>query len=327
MKLVGALPKFEPGASVATRSACGEVMNALAPVVPELTGGSADLGPSNKTVLKGLGDVAPGAFEGRNLHYGIRELAMAAIVNGLTAFGGWRGYGATFFVFSDYCKPAIRLAALMKLPSIFVFSHDSFYVGEDGLTHEPVEQLAALRATPGLTTFRPADANETAYAWAEMLLNTTGPSCLLTTRQNLPVLPGVRHEGVAKGGYVIYEQGPQSMETVLFVASGSEVSLCIAAAKKLAEEGKSVRVASIPSYELFLRQPNAYRETVLPELMKKRVFVEAGVRYGWDRFRMDFRTTRFVTMDRFGASAPYKTLAEKFGYTVENVLKVAREIA
>ncbi|MBQ1345805.1 MAG: transketolase [Kiritimatiellae bacterium] len=327
MKLVGALPKFEPGASVATRSACGEVMNALAPVVPELTGGSADLGPSNKTVLKGLGDVAPGAFEGRNLHYGIRELAMAAIVNGLTAFGGWRGYGATFFVFSDYCKPAIRLAALMKLPSIFVFSHDSFYVGEDGPTHEPVEQLAALRATPGLTTFRPADANETAYAWAEMLLNTTGPSCLLTTRQNLPVLPGVRHEGVAKGGYVIYEQGPQSMETVLFVASGSEVSLCIAAAKKLAEEGKSVRVASIPSYELFLRQPNAYRETVLPELMKKRVFVEAGVRYGWDRFRMDFRTTRFVTMDRFGASAPYKTLAEKFGYTVENVLKVAREIA
>ena len=327
MKLVEALPKFDPAKKIATRTACGEVMNALAKVVPELVGGSADLGPSNKTVLKGLGDVGPGVFEGRNIHYGIRELAMTAIANGLTAFGGFRGFGATFFVFSDYCKPAIRLAALMKLPSIFVFSHDSFYVGEDGPTHEPIEHLVALRATPGLTTFRPADANETAYAWTEMLLNTTGPSCILTTRQDLPVLSGVRHEGVAKGGYVIYEQGPQSMETVLFVASGSEVSLCIEAAKKLAEEGKSVRVVSIPSFELFIRQKNDYRETVLPELMKKRVFVEAGVRYGWDRFRMDFRTTRFITMDRFGASAPYKTLAEKFGYTVENVLKVAKEIA
>ena len=327
MKLVEALPKFETGKSIATRSACGDVMNAVAKVVPELVGGSADLGPSNKTVLKGLGDIGPGSFEGRNIHYGIRELAMTAIANGLTAFGGFRGYGATFFVFSDYCKPAIRLAALMKLPSIFVFSHDSFYVGEDGPTHEPIEHLVALRATPGLVTFRPADANETAYAWSEMLLNTSGPSCILTTRQNLPVLDGVRHEGVAKGGYVIYEQGPQSMDTVLFIASGSEVSLCIEAAKKLAEEGKSVRVASIPSFELFIQQKNEYRETILPELMKKRVFVEAGVRYGWDRFRMDFRTTRFITMDHFGASAPYKTLAEKFGYTVENVLKVAKEIA
>ena len=327
MKLVEALPKFDPAKKIATRAACGEVMNALAKVVPELVGGSADLGPSNKTILKGLGDIAPGAFEGRNIHYGIRELAMTAMANGLTAFGGFRGFGATFFVFSDYCKPAIRLAALMKLPSIFVFSHDSFYVGEDGPTHEPIEHLVALRATPGLTTFRPADANETAFAWTEMLLNVTGPSCLLTTRQDLPVLSGVRHEGVAKGGYVIYEQGPQSMDTVLFVASGSEVSLCIEAAKKLAEEGKSVRVVSVPSFELFIRQKNEYRETVLPELMKKRVFVEAGVRYGWDRFRMDFRTTRFVTMDHFGASAPYKTLAEKFGYTVENVLKVAKEIA
>ena len=164
MKMVEALPKYEVGKSVATRSACGEVMNALAKVVPELVGGSADLGPSNKTTLKGLGEVSRGSFEGRNIHFGIRELAMTAIANGVTAFGGLRCFGATFFVFSDYCKPALRLAALMKLPSIFVFSHDSFYVGEDGPTHEPVEHLAALRMVPGLTTFRPADATETAYS-------------------------------------------------------------------------------------------------------------------------------------------------------------------
>ena len=327
LKMVEALPKYEVGKSVATRSACGDVMNALAKVVPELVGGSADLGPSNKTVLKGLGDIGPGDFEGRNIHFGIRELAMTAMVNGFTAFGGWRGFGATFFVFSDYCRPAIRLAALMKLPSIFVFSHDSFYVGEDGPTHEPVEHLVSMRVMPGVTTFRPADANETAYAWVEMVLNTQGPSCLLTTRQNVPVLAGVRHEGVAKGGYVIFESGSQGIDTTVFIASGSEVSLCIDAAKRLAAEGKSVRVVSMPSLELFIRQKMDYRDSVLPELMKKRVIVEAGVRYGWDRFRMDFHTTRYVTMDTFGASAPYKVLAEKFGFTVDNVYKVAKEIA
>ena len=327
MKMVEVLPKYEPGASVATRSACGEVMNALAKVVPELVGGSADLGPSNKTVLKGLGDVGPGSFEGRNVHFGIRELAMTAIANGITAFGGFRGFGATFFVFSDYCKPALRLAALMKVPSIFVFSHDSFYVGEDGPTHEPVEQLAALRMVPGLTTFRPADATETAYAWVEMLLNTSGPSCIMTTRQNVPVLEGVRHEGVSKGGYVIFEQGPQGLDTVLFIATGSEVAIAIEAAKRLAAEGKGVRVVSMPSVELFLRQKCDYRESVVPELMKRRVIVEAGVRFGWDRFRLDHKTTRFVTMDRFGASAPYKVLAGEFGFTADNVYAKAKEIA
>ncbi len=326
LKLMAVLPKYEAGKSIATRNASGDALNAIASVVPELVGGSADLGPSNKTQLKGFADIAPGAFEGRNIHYGIRELGMTAMVNGLTAFGGWRGYGATFFVFSDYCKPAIRLAALMKLPSIFVFSHDSFYVGEDGPTHEPFEHLAALRVIPGVTTFRPADANETAYAWAEMMLNTQGPSCIMTTRQNVPVLEGVRHEGVAKGAYVIYEQGPQGMETILFIATGSEVALCVDAAKRLAEDGKSVRVVSMPSIELFLRQKRDYRDTVLPELMKKRVIVEAGVRYGWDRFRVDFRTTRYVTMDDFGASGPYKALAEKFGFTVDNVYTVAKEL-
>ena len=327
MKMVAALPKFEVGQALATRNVCGDVLNALAKAVPELIGGSADLAPSNKTYLKGLGDIGAGSFEGRNVHYGIRELAMSAIANGLTAFGGWRGYGATFFVFSDYCRPAIRLAALMRLPTIFVFSHDSFYVGEDGPTHEPVEQLAALRAMPGLVTFRPADANETAFAFVEMLLRTDGPSCIATSRQNLPVLAGVRHEGVAKGGYVIYESGAQGADTVLFLATGSEVSLSIEAAKRLAAEGKTVRVVSLPSVELFLAQKCDYREAVVPEFMKKRVIVEAGCRFGWDRFRLDCKTTRFVTLDRFGASAPYKVLAAEFGFTPEHVLEVARSIA
>ena len=326
MKLMEALPKFEAGKSIATRAASGQVMNALATIVPELVGGSADLGPSNKTYLKGFGEVSPGNFAGRNIHYGIRELAMTAIANGLTAFGGFRGYGATFFVFSDYCKPALRLAALMKVPSIFVFSHDSFYVGEDGPTHEPVEHLASMRIIPGLTTYRPADANETAYAWAEMLLDVKGPSCILTTRQDVPVLEGVRHEGVSKGAYVIYQSGEQDEDTLLFIASGSEVALALDAAKALVMEGRAVRVVSMPSMELFLRQPGAYRDSVIPGSMPRRIIVEAGVRFGWDRFRVEPRTTRFVTMDNFGASAPYRDLAVQFGFTVENVIKVAKTI-
>ena len=326
MKLMEALPKFEAGKSIATRAASGQVMNALATIVPELVGGSADLGPSNKTYLKGFGEVSPGNFAGRNIHYGIRELAMTAIANGLTAFGGFRGYGATFFVFSDYCKPALRLAALMKVPSIFVFSHDSFYVGEDGPTHEPVEHLASMRIIPGLTTYRPADANETAYAWAEMLLDVKGPSCILTTRQDVPVLEGVRHEGVSKGAYVIYQSGEQDEHTLLFIASGSEVALALDAAKALVMEGRAVRVVSMPSMELFLRQPGAYRDSVIPGSMPRRIIVEAGVRFGWDRFRVEPRTTRFVTMDNFGASAPYRDLAVQFGFTVENVIKVAKTI-
>ncbi len=326
MKMVEALPKYEVGASLATRNVSGEVLNALAKVVPELVGGSADLAPSNKTYMKDMGDIGPGDFSGRNVHYGIRELAMTAMVNGFTAFGGLRGFGATFFVFSDYCRPALRLAALMRLPSVFVFSHDSFYVGEDGPTHEPVEQLAALRAMPGVTTFRPADAMETAYAWVEMLLNTQGPSCILTTRQNLPVLDGVRHEGVARGAYVIYQSGPQGGDTMLFIASGSEVWISIEAAKRLEAEGRAVRVVSMPSMELFLAQKRDYRDQILPEIMKNRVIVEAGVRFGWDRFRLDFLKTRFVTMDGYGASGPYKELAVKFGFTADNVYKAAKDI-
>ena len=319
------LPVFDPAKPVATRNACGTVMNALAPEVPHLVGGSADLEPSNKTALKQYGWISPEDFTGRNFHFGIRELGMSAVVNGITAHGGFRAFGATFAVFSDYCKPAMRLAALMKLPTIWVFSHDSFYVGEDGPTHEPVEQIASLRATPNLAVFRPADPNETGCCWVEMLKNKEGPSCILTTRQNVPVLDGVTQEKVAKGAYVIYETSP--FPEVMFIASGSEVSICIEAAKRLAETGRAVRVVSMPCRELFERQPLAYRESVIPGTCPKRVIVEAGVKFGWERFEANPATTRYVTLDTFGASGPYKVLAVEFGFTVDNVYAKAREIA
>ena len=325
--LLAALPKFDPAKPIATRAANGTVMNALADVFPNLVGGSADLEGSNKTGLKKYGWISADDFSGRNFHWGVRELAMAAMVNGLTAYEDFRAFGATFFVFSDYCRPAIRLAAIMGLPSIFIFSHDSFYVGEDGPTHEPIEQLAAIRTIPNVTTFRPADATETGYAWVEMLMNTKGPSCIMTTRQNLPVLEGTSAEGVAKGAYTIWQAGEQTKDTILFIATGSEVSLAIDAAKRIwNEDKKSVRVVSMPSVERFLAQKCTYREFVVPEVMTKRVIVEAGTRFGWDRFRLDFKTTQFVTKDDFGASAPYKVLAEKFGFTVENVYAVAKEL-
>ena len=325
--LMAALPKFDPEKSIATRAANGMVMNALADVFPNLVGGSADLEPSNKTGLKNYGWIKAGDFEGRNFHWGVRELGMAAIVNGLTAYEDLRAFGATFFVFSDYCRPAIRLAALMRLPSIFVFSHDSFYVGEDGPTHEPIEQLAALRTMHNVTSFRPADANETAYAWVEMLLNEEGPSCILTTRQNQPVLEGVSAEGVSKGAYTIWQAGEQNKHTLLFIASGSEVALAVEAAKRLWNESRqSVRVVSMPSQERFLKQKCTYREYVVPGHMTKRIIVEAGCRFGWDRFRMDYKTTRFVTKDDFGASGPYKVLAQEFGFTAENVYQKAKEL-
>ena len=325
--IAAALPKFPADKPIATRAACGTVMNAIAPLVPGLVGGSADLGPSNKTILKGLGDVGPGVFDGRNIHFGIRELGMSAIVNGITAFDEtFRGYGATFFVFSDYCRPAIRLAALMELPSIYVFSHDSYCVGEDGPTHEPIEQLSALRAMPNVMTWRPADATETGYAWLEMLKHKTGPSCILTTRQNLPILEGATAEGVAQGGYVVYTAGAQDAETILFVATGSEVSLAIETAKRLAAEGVGVRVASIPCVERFRHALPAYRCEVLPPVMAKRVIVEAGTRFGLEGFSVDNRTTAYVTIDHYGASAPYKVLSEQFGFTVDNVYAKAKEL-
>jgi len=322
--MLAKLPVFDPEKTVATRAACGTVMNALAAELPALVGGSADLEPSNKTGLKAWKWMTAGDFSGRNFHFGIRELAMTAIVNGLVAHGGWRAFGATFFVFSDYCRPALRLAALMGLPSLFVFSHDSFYVGEDGPTHEPVEQLAALRAMPNVLLFRPADARETGFCWVEMLKNKEGPSCICTTRQNLPVLPEAKAEGVARGAYTIFETS--SHPDLLFLASGSEVSLCLAAAKRLAEEGKQVRVVSMPCRALFDRQPLAYRESVIPGTVQKRVIVEAGVRFGWERFEANPSLTRYVTLETFGASGPYKVLAEHFGFTADNVYAQAKQL-
>ena len=323
-KLETKLPQFDPAKPVATRNACGTVMSALAAEVPFLVGGSADLEPSNKTNLKPFGWNSAEDFSGRNFHWGIRELGMSAIVNGIVAHGGYRAFGATFAVFSDYCKPAMRLAALMGLPSMWVFSHDSFYVGEDGPTHEPVEQLAMLRTTPNLLTFRPADANETAACWLAMLQTKNAPSCILTSRQNLPVLEGVTPEKVAKGGYVIWASGP--MPDVMFIATGSEVSICIEAAKRLAETGRNARVVSMPCRELFERQPLAYRESVVPGTCAKRVVVEAGVKFGWEKYAVNSATTRYVTLDTFGASAPYKVLAEQFGFTADNVYAQAREM-
>ncbi|MBR3223117.1 MAG: transketolase [Kiritimatiellae bacterium] len=328
-QLLAALPKFDPEKPIATRAANGAVMNALADVFPNLVGGSADLEGSNKTGLKKYGWISAEDFTGRNFHWGVRELAMSAMVNGLTAYEDFRAFGATFFVFSDYCRPAIRLAAIMDVPSIFVFSHDSFYVGEDGPTHEPIEQIAAIRTMPNVLSFRPADANETGYAWVEMLLNTKGPSCILTTRQNLPVLEGTSAEGVAKGAYVIWQAGAQTKDTVLFLATGSEVALCIEAAKRLWDESEgrqSARVVSMPSVGLFLSQPCQYRDFTVPDYMTRRVIVEAGSRFGWDRFRLDYKTTRFVTKDDFGASGPYKVLAKEFGFTVENVYAAAKSL-
>ena len=322
--LYKALPAFDPAKPVATRAANGMVMNALAKVATDLIGGSADLEPSNKTGLKEYGWLAAGDLSGRNIHFGIRELAMSAIVNGITAYGGYRAYGATFFVFSDYCRPAIRLAALMKLPSIWVFSHDSFYVGEDGPTHEPVEQLAAMRTMPNVATFRPADANETGWCWVEMLKNTSGPSCILTTRQNLPILDGTSAEGVARGAYTVYESSAQP--EYLFLTSGSEVALCVEAAKQLAETGRAVRVVSMPCRELFERQPLEYRESIVPGTCAKRIIVEAGVKFGWGSYVVDSSKTRFITLDHYGESGPYKVLADHFGFTVENVLAKAKEL-
>ena len=322
--LYKALPAFDPAKPVATRAANGTVMNALAKVATDLIGGSADLEPSNKTGLKEYGWLAAGDLSGRNIHFGIRELAMSAIVNGITAYGGYRAFGATFFVFSDYCRPAIRLAALMKLPSIWVFSHDSFYVGEDGPTHEPVEQLAAMRTMPNVATFRPADANETGWCWVEMLKNTSGPSCILTTRQNLPILEGTSAEGVARGAYTVYQSSAHP--EYLFLASGSEVALCVEVAKQLAETGRAVRVVSMPCRELFERQPLEYRESVVPGTCAKRIIVEAGVKFGWGAYIADASKTRFVTLDTYGESGPYKVLAEHFGFTVENVLAKAKEL-
>lgn len=320
------LPRYEPSAKgEATRNVSGAVINALAPRLPELIGGSADLAPSNKTLIKGTGNFAAGAYGNRNLRFGVREHAMGAIANGMILHGGVRPYVATFLVFSDYMRPAIRLAALMGVAPIYIFTHDSIGLGEDGPTHQPVEQLAALRAIPNLVVLRPADAKETVAAWRLALQERRRPTALALTRQNVPTLAGTSDdpaEGVGRGGYVIADWTQAgSQERVILIGSGSEVQLALAARARLAEKNVAARVVSLPSWELFDAQPAAYREAVLPPDVAARVAVEAGVPLGWERYTGC--RGAIVGIDRFGASAPYQTVYEKLGVTAEAVVAAA----
>lgn len=322
--LEAALPHFPLDKPLATRSASGVVINALTKVLPQLVGGSADLAPSTMTWINEAAAVVPGDFSGSNLHFGIREHAMAALMNGMLLHGGFRLFGATFFVFVDYCRPALRLAALMGLPAIYVFTHDSFYVGEDGPTHEPVEQLASLRCMPGMTVIRPADPTETAAAWVAALKRSSGPTALLLTRQNMQVIDRSLYpaaNNLEKGAYTLWQSGSGTPELTL-IASGSEVELALTAAKEL--NGCNVRVVSMPSWELFEEQTQAYRDSVLDPACQRRLAVEAGVSFGWERYVG--RGGSVVALDRFGASAPYKELAKLFGFTVENVVAEAQRL-
>ena len=316
-----ALPDFDPETGpIATRAASGKIMAAIAPDLPELVGGSADLHPSTKTYLSDYPAVEKGAYEGRNLHFGIREHAMGSMVNGMALHGGLRPYGSTFFVFSDYMRPSIRLSALMGLPVIWVFTHDSIFVGEDGPTHQPVEQLASLRAIPGLTNLRPADANETATAWQIAVEHRDGPVALLLTRQKLPILKEAKSEGVARGAYVIADApAPQA----ILMATGSEVEVALGAQELLEEEGIATRVVSMPSWELFEAQPQEYREAVLLPEVTARVAVEAAVPLGWERYVGS--KGAILGLDHFGASSPYKKLAEEYGLTAEYVATRVKE--
>ncbi len=307
----------------ATRALSGAIINHLKDVLPQLVGGSADLAPSNKTEMKGEGFLKKGDYSGRNIHFGVRELAMAGMENGLMLHGGLKAFVSTFFVFSDYTKPMLRLASLMRIPTIYVFTHDSIGVGEDGPTHEPIEQAAALRAMPNFHVFRPADATETAAAWASALLSKETPTALVLTRQNLPQLPGSSQEAL-KGAYVVSEAKNASAMDGILIATGSEVSLAIEAQEELAKEGIDVRVVSMPCMDLFEEQTAEYKESILPKNVRARVAVEALSDFGWGRYvGLDGKT---VTMTTFGASAPAGILFKKFGFTKENVVKTFKEV-
>ena len=316
------LPAFQAGEKMATRSASGMVLNALAVTLPELVGGSADLAPSNDTLMKGQGALSEEEPDGRNIHFGVREHAMAAFLNGMTLHGGFHAYGGTFLVFSDYMKPSVRLAAMMEVPVTFVFTHDSIGLGEDGPTHQPVEHLAALRAVPGLVVFRPADAVETAAGWKVALEKRSGPVALILSRQKLPVLGPEAAEAV-KGAYILAEAEGKTPRVIL-IATGSEVSLALEARERLSEEGIAARVVSMPSWELFAAQSPEYREKVLPAAVKARVSIEAAATFGWERYvGLDGIT---IGLDHFGASAPAEVLFREFGFTVESVARRVKEL-
>jgi len=320
-----ALPVFPADAKgVASRDAGGKVLNALAVAIPWMVGGSADLAPSTKTRLtfEGAGDLLPGKPGGRNMHFGIREHAMGAIVNGM-ALSGLRSFGSTFLVFLDYMKPAVRLSAIMNLPALHIFTHDSIGVGEDGPTHQPIEQLATLRATPGIYVMRPCDANETAECYRVALEQKHKPSVLALTRQALPTIDRTKFgaaAGTRKGAYVLADAAnPQ----VILIGTGSEVSLCLAAHDKLASEGVASRVVSMPCWELFSEQSQAYRDSVLPPEITARVAVEQATGFGWERWVGN--TGALVCMQGFGASAPFSELQKKFGFTLENIVARAKQ--
>ena len=336
-----ALPFFEAGKDVSTRAASGKVLGALGTIIPELWGGSADLAESNLTTIVGAESFVParrsteewsGSERGRVLHFGIREHAMAAILNGIVLHGNTRPFGGTFLIFSDYMRPAVRLAALMKAPSIFVWTHDSVALGEDGPTHQPIEQLATLRAIPGLDIVRPGDANEVAWAWKTILERRNGPAGIALTRQNIPVfergddvasgdtLASAKH--VTRGAYVLAE-AQNGTADVIFIATGSEVQVAIDARSQLANEGIHARVVSAPSLEWFEEQPAEYRESVLPRAIRARVSIEAGIDLTWRKYIGD--AGRSVSIEHFGASADYKTLFREFGITTEHAVAAAKE--
>jgi len=336
-----ALPVFEPGKEVSTRAASGKVLDALGAVIPELWGGSADLAESNNTTIAGAKSFVPAEWSthewtadkfGRVLHFGIREHAMGAILNGIVLHGPTRAFGGTFLIFSDYMRPAVRLAALMKVPSIFVWTHDSVALGEDGPTHQPIEQLSTLRAIPGLDVVRPGDANEVAWAWKTILERREGPAGIALTRQNIPVFE--RGDGdatgdtfasaknVSKGAYVLAEAANGTPD-VIFIATGSELQLAVEAREVLKAEGIHARVVSAPSLEWFAEQDAAYRESVLPSSVKARVSIEAGLSLGWKEYVGD--AGRSISIEHFGASADYKTLFREFGITTEAAVAAARE--
>jgi transketolase len=331
------LPDFKDAKPMATRVASGEVINALAPHLPMLIGGSADLGVSNNTDIKGGGDFEAGSYEGRIIHFGVREHAMGSTLTGISLNGGLIPYGGTFMTFSDYMRPAIRLAALSEVQVIYVFTHDSIGLGEDGPTHQPVEHLAALRAIPNLFVIRPADSAEVAEAWRLAILRQHAPTALALTRQKVPLIDRTQFasaEGVRRGGYILAEaearpsgraQTEESTNPrLVLIATGSEVSLALEARERLKAEGISTRVVSMPCWELFNEQPADYRNEVLPPAVTARLAIEAGVRQGWDRYVGSQGDV--VCLDRFGASAPGDVAMRELGFNIENVLQHAKAL-
>ena len=321
------LPSFPADPKgIATRAASGKAINALAPILPELMGGSADLTPSNNTWIETSKDFQPGQYDGRYLRFGVREHGMGAVVNGLAVHGGIIPYGATFLVFSDYMRGALRLSALSHYPSIWIYTHDSIGLGEDGPTHQPVEHLAALRAIPNLTVIRPMDANETVYAWQAAIARRKGPTALLLTRQAVPVIDREVYAsagGLLKGAYVLKDLG-KGQPRLILMSTGSEVQLILAAGLELEKQGIPTRLVSFPSWELFEEQAPEYQKQVLPPEIPLRVAVEAGIAQGWERWVGG--QGRILSIEKYGASAPYKTIFEQYGLTSARLIELANEL-